>query len=129
MAIKVNGTTVIDDSRNLSNVGGLKTVGGTSILGSGDISAGGSTTAGAVGTYMFARRNTGSDVAFGSTAAGSSLLPASATYSVIAPYFDVSLGGVGSTQSGTWRCMGYYDHSASNSISYINGVTSWVRIS
>ena len=38
MAIQVNGTTVIDDSRNLSNVGGLKTVGGTSILGSGDIS-------------------------------------------------------------------------------------------
>ena len=42
MAIKVNGTTVIDDSRNLSNVGGLKTVGGSSILGSGDISVGGS---------------------------------------------------------------------------------------
>lgn len=41
MAIKVNGTTVIDDSRNLSNVGGLKTVGGNSILGSGDISVGG----------------------------------------------------------------------------------------
>ena len=41
MAIKVNGTTVIDDSRNISNVGGLKTVGGSSILGSGDISVGG----------------------------------------------------------------------------------------
>ena len=40
MAIKVNGTTVIDDSRNLSNVGGLKTVGGTNLLGSGDISVG-----------------------------------------------------------------------------------------
>ena len=42
MAIKVNGTTVIDDSRNLSNVGGLKTVGGTNLLGSGDISVGAS---------------------------------------------------------------------------------------
>jgi hypothetical protein len=41
MAIQVNGTTVIDNSRNLSNVGGLKTVNGTSVLGSGDISAGG----------------------------------------------------------------------------------------
>ena len=40
MAIKVNGTTVIDDSRNLSNVGGLKTVGGTSIIGSGNIAVG-----------------------------------------------------------------------------------------
>ena len=41
MAIKVNGTTVIDDSRNLTNVLGLKTIGGVSILGSGDIAAGG----------------------------------------------------------------------------------------
>jgi len=40
MAIKVNGTTVINDSRVISNISGLKTVGGTSLLGSGDISAG-----------------------------------------------------------------------------------------
>lgn len=38
MAIQVGGTTVIDNSRVLQNVTGLKTVGGTSILGSGDIS-------------------------------------------------------------------------------------------
>ena len=55
MAIKVNGTTVIDDSRNLSNVGGLKTVNGTSLVGSGNISAGASTTTGAVGTYAILR--------------------------------------------------------------------------
>jgi hypothetical protein len=41
MAIKVGGTTVIDDSQNLtSSVGGLKTVGGYAILGSGDIAVG-----------------------------------------------------------------------------------------
>jgi len=51
MAIKVGGTTVIDNSRNLTGVGGLKTVGGTSILGSGNIDAGASTTWAAVGTY------------------------------------------------------------------------------
>lgn len=130
MAIKVGGTTVIDDSRNFTNIaGGFKTVNGTSVVGSGDISAGASTTAGAVGTYMFARRNTASDVAFGSTAAGSSLLPASATYSVNAPYYDVQLTGTGPTQSGTWRCMGYYDYSAYSNVSHVNGVTSWVRIS
>jgi hypothetical protein len=33
MAIQVSGTTVIDGSRNLVNVIGLKTVGGTAILG------------------------------------------------------------------------------------------------
>ena len=37
MAIKVSNTIVIDDSRNLVNVFGLKTVNGASILGSGDI--------------------------------------------------------------------------------------------
>lgn len=40
MAIKVSNTTVIDDSRNLVNVLGLKTVGGNSILGSGNIAVG-----------------------------------------------------------------------------------------
>ena len=54
MAIKVGGTTVIDDSRNLSSVGGLKTVGGTSILGSGNIDAGASTDVNGVGTYTVA---------------------------------------------------------------------------
>jgi hypothetical protein len=33
MAIQVSGTTVIDDSRNLVNVIGLKTVNSTSLLG------------------------------------------------------------------------------------------------
>lgn len=55
MAIKVGGTTVIDDSRNLSSVGGLKTVGGTSILGSGNIDAGASTDVNGVGTYTIAQ--------------------------------------------------------------------------
>ena len=40
MAIQVGGTTVVDDSRNLQNVGGLKTVGGVTILGSGDVPVG-----------------------------------------------------------------------------------------
>ena len=66
MAIQVGGTTVIDDSRNLSNVGGLKTVNGTSILGSGNISAGGleevisTTTIGsAVSSLVLSWNNTG----------------------------------------------------------------------
>jgi len=47
MAIKIGGTTVIDNSRNLTNLVGLKTVGTNSILGSGDISATGGQTIGA----------------------------------------------------------------------------------
>jgi hypothetical protein len=47
MAIKISGTTVIDNSRNLTNVGGLKTINSNSILGSGDISiSSGSTVSG-----------------------------------------------------------------------------------
>lgn len=38
MAIKVNNTTVINDSRGLENITNLKTVNGNSILGTGDIS-------------------------------------------------------------------------------------------
>lgn len=41
MAIKVSGTTVISNNREVSSVNGFKTVGGESILGSGDIATGG----------------------------------------------------------------------------------------
>jgi hypothetical protein len=41
MAIKISGTDVIDDSRQLTNITNLKTVGGQSILGTGDITASG----------------------------------------------------------------------------------------
>jgi len=37
MALQVGGTTVVDDSRVLQNVSGLKTINSNSILGSGDI--------------------------------------------------------------------------------------------
>lgn len=103
MAIKVNGTTVIDDSRNLSNVGGLKTVNGTSILGSGNISAGASTTNGAVGTYAVLF-DPGNLVDFGGTNAGSNFTKA------------VSIEKFATTSvslSGTWRCMSYHPNEAS----------------
>ena len=77
MAIKVNGTTVINDSRVLSDVTGLKTVGGTSILGSGNIDAGASTDLGAVGTYILAMdtsaANSATGYKAGRTVAGSNL--------------------------------------------------------
>jgi len=48
MAIKISGTTVIDDSRVVSNVGGLKTVSGQSILGTGNITFASGLTVGSV---------------------------------------------------------------------------------
>lgn len=89
-----------------------------------------STDAGAIGTYCFARSTTASDVAFGSTRAGSALIPTSAEA------FGQSLSsdyifGSSSALSGTWRCMGYYDYSApgSQDSGPHYGATLWLRIS
>lgn len=102
MAIKVGGTTVIDDSRNLSNIaGGLKTVNSTSLFGSGDIEAGASTTYGAVGTYVHAARQAGNLIA-NTTYSGSSFR----TGGVQGPTNGQNYITYGSTLSGTWRAMG-----------------------
>ena len=129
MAIKVNGTTVIDNSRNLTNVGGLKTVNGTSLVGSGNISAGASTSYNAVGTYIFGTIYNTGGVVHGSTYAGSSISPAGLDHSNLYPDNSVDSGYLTrdpSTLSGTWRGMGrsrYY--SGSNR----SRVTLFVRIS
>jgi len=126
MAIKVNGTTVIDDSRNLSNVGGLKTINSTSILGSGNISAGASTTNGAVGTYVIAGRNGTGVTSWGGTFSGSNMKmnSNSKSSSTTDTYQDWAVSS--STLSGTWRHM-------AGSVSGDNGdsfpPTLWVRIS
>jgi hypothetical protein len=90
------------------------------------------TTAGAVGTYAFATRGTGTaDVAFGSTLAGSSLVPTSAATSVPGTISGSAATFVpGSALSGTWRCMGTYDHNAAfGGGSNMVGATLWMRIS
>lgn len=142
MAIQVNGTTVIDNSRNISNVGGLKTVGGQSILGSGDIATGGSTTQGAVGTYVWAGKPTSSSnsYSFGSTYAGSNLWPGghnsneaygggsgTSSYMYHTPNSTtyVISNGVNAL-SGTWRAMG---HTNSGTFSSYGPTTLFVRIS
>jgi len=126
MAIKVNGTTVIDDSRNISNIaGGFKTINSTSILGSGNISAGASTTYGAVGTYAFAFYD--GNVTEGTTKAGSTLKPGSVNGWQNEPADSVigaTLTYGGSALSGTWRIMGRNNYS-SNPRTY----SVWVRIS
>lgn len=111
MAIKVGGTTVIDDSRNISNVGGFKTINSTSILGSGNISAGASTTYAAVGTYVVgAPDNLNSYTAGSSTVSGSSLKTRTMTTgfyeqtSVFANNFD-SNQLTSMSLSGTWKAM------------------------
>ena len=85
--------------------------------------------AGAVGSYMFARSSPATSASFGSTFAGSDLLPTSAIYSVTGACAGVSMAS-GSTQSGTWRAMGEYDYSTPNGTSGSSfGATLWLRIS
>ena len=123
MAIQVGGTTVIDNSRNLSNVGGLKTVGGTSILGSGNITTGGSTTAGDVGTYALLYEDVYNTVDrnFGDTLSASTLLRGG-----LSRYSPYVWGNKANSVSGTWRLMGDYPlHSYQRN----NSTNIWVRIS
>ena len=89
--------------------------------------------AGAIGTYTFARSSTASDVAFGSTRAGSALLPTSAANGASSSTDGVNAFSLisGSALSGTWRCMGTYDHSAPMAGSVtgsVTGATLWLRI-
>lgn len=133
MAIQVGGTTVIDNSRNLQNVGGLKTINSTSILGSGNIEAGASTTYGAVGTYIFGdMQSTG--ITNGSTYAGSGIQPAGVGLIPADSAFDIANDGAnyssffskgGSTLSGTWRAMGRHRSNTGNR----NRITLFVRVS
>lgn len=127
MAIKVGGTTVIDDSRNISNIaGGLKTINSTSILGSGNIEAGTSTTYAAVGTYTGACLLQSQTYAGGSTISGSSLWhytgSASNQFERFASTTNFSSAGL----SGTWRCMAPFQTSGTTGY---GGGTLWIRIS
>ena len=90
MAIKVNGTTVIDDNRNLINIAS---------------GAGSSTTYGDVGTYVFGYLSSSSDLSttgatHTETVSGSNLISAAAA----------ATASSGAALSGTWRLMGsvYY---------------------
>jgi len=102
MAIQVGGYTVIDNSRNLANVGGLKTVNGTSLVGSGNISAGASTSNGAVGTYAVAGKTGTGGTTWGNTFSGSNLkLNNSGTPMDTYQSYQASSSSI----SGTWRLM------------------------
>ena len=128
MAIQVSGTTVIDDSRNLVNVIGLKTVNSTSLLGSGNIAAGASTTYDAVGTYSWGRPANFSNYAVNATSSGVYAVKQKATNS---QYYNSSGGFqncTGTLLSGTWRSMSGAGNSAG--LTYDHGYMGlWVRIS
>ena len=115
MAIKVNGTTVIDDNRNLVNIAS---------------GAGPSTSTGAVGTYAFLYETAANITTPGTSRAGSGLRYANA---MTVWGSNIWWGYGTSSASGTWRCMGYTSrvNGSNNNMSSYNGtrITLWVRIS
>ena len=92
MAIKINGTTVIDDSRNLVNIAS---------------GAGSSTTYAAVGTYVVAMvQYNGTTITSGSTKSGSNLKYYQTSEIARGIYVTTGSGSVvSSSLSGTWRMM------------------------
>jgi len=84
-------------------------------------------TAGAVGTYCFGRA--GSNIAFGSTVAGSTLFPTSAGVGIVGSGAgSPTLLPIGSSLSGTWRCMGTFTVVSGATSNDFYGATLWVRI-
>lgn len=125
MAVTVSGTSItFNDATVQTTAGGA--VNTTTVLAA---TAGAS--AGAVGTYAFAKLN--SNLAFGSTVAGSSLAPTAAAYHVYKGSGSGSSAtfAVGSALSGTWRAMGTQTYTAAGPYSdpTIYGATLWLRIS
>ena len=132
MAIKVGGTTVIDDSRNLSNVGGLKTVNGSSLVGSGNISAGANTGFNQVGTYAVGRPNNQSAYNLGATSSGVKAVSVDGRGIDSLPSRTQAYGWNNNnvqtySLSGTWRSMTRLDGAANQYSPVYCGI--WVRIS
>jgi len=96
-------------------------------------------TAGAIGTYVFARSTTASDVAFGATRAGSALVPTGAITGFLSLISGANgplqMLASGSALSGSWQCMGVYDHILTAAADDppqdvdVFGATLWMRIS
>ena len=129
MAIKVNGTTVINDSRALSNIATVDATTAASITAAG---VGGSTTYAAVGTYgYFITTGTVYSISAGSTTrSGSSLRPHAVTvYNLSASYTgNHHWPSPGSSPNvGTWQAMGGMGGTWAGGSKYT--ATLYVRIS
>ena len=89
------------------------------------------TASGEIGTYVFARRATNTDVAFGATVAGSDLRTTSAACEVGDNQATVGTATLNTASglTGTWQCMGTYDSVATGGGTTLDGATLWLRIS
>ncbi len=131
MAYKVGSTTVIDDSGQIDWSRIVNAPASDTLATIAAASAGG------VGTYVFATSTSASDAAFGATRGGSALTPTSAACRFANSGAPAQAFTSGAALSGTWRCMGAYDHLVQVSQSMgggqfatytMYGATLWLRI-
>lgn len=106
MTYQVNGTTIIDSSRNFQASAFSRTINGQNIIGSGDLRWNRPSTWGAVGTYgvFVSTRGSTYDYNKNATVAGSTLMYTGSSnvgysYPMIRTNSYVQSGGVG----GTWK--------------------------
>ncbi len=131
MAYKVGSTTIIDDNGQIDWSRIVNAPASDTLAVIAAASAGG------VGTHVFATSTVTSDVAFGATRAGSALTPTSAAGKFADSGAPAQAFAAGAALSGTWRCMGVYDHVVQVSQSMgggqfatytMYGATLWLRI-
>ena len=106
MTYQVNGTTIIDSSRNFQSSAFSRTINGQNIIGSGDLRWNRPLTWGAVGTYgvFVSTRGSNYDYVSNNTVSGSNLYYTGSSnlgysYPMIRANSNVQSGGVG----GTWK--------------------------
>ncbi|MCR9140104.1 MAG: hypothetical protein NXI27_29220 [Alphaproteobacteria bacterium] len=130
MAYKVGTTTVIDNNGEIDWSRIINAPASDPMASIAAASAGG------IGTYVFARSSTASDVAFGATRAGSALQPTSAPHRFAQSGALQQSFLIGTALAGTWRCMGTYDYYArqtqggggDQTVYEMYGATLWMRI-
>ena len=108
MAIQVNGTTVINDSRALNNIASIDS-GSAAVLSSAGVGGSSSPSAYAVGSYITGRPNNFTRYATGDTATSLQSIPFSSSNSMqylnTSGWQSLGAGVTVATPSGTWRCM------------------------
>jgi hypothetical protein len=131
MAINVNGTTVINDSRGLSNISSIDSATTTTLSNAG-VSGVSTPNAEAVGAYAYGRPLDSTTYNKNDTTSSLNALPFASTDSVSQTLYGTEWSGIDPsnmvrTPSGTWRCT-----AAANGSTFGGGrgyIGLWVRIS
>ena len=136
MAIQVNGTTVINDSRALNNIASIDS-GTATVLTNSGVSAVSLPSAYSVGSYVTGRPNNSTAYDPGATATGVQAIPFTSSnnmqylfsYSSSLTWQGLGSGITPATMSGTWRAMSRSWGLTSSTYGNYGYKGLWMRIS